>query len=281
MLTNEFRVSKDSDSYVYVPSVAAYQMLFYPTIVGRFRYLPGYHLKRKAFGNYLIILVEEGSIQVHIHGTEYTAPAHSLVFLDCYSTQEYGSLHGATVLWMHFEGATSRQFYEHVSQNLGNVFTPPDYHGIQEDLNAIYEDFHDSLPIDEVTNSRRIYDILLQMLPRHNVQNEAGSGIKRSIIYIKEHFAEDIPLQTLSDVACLSPYYFTRCFRKETGLTPHQYILETRIRSAQFLLSSTDRSVKEIALDVGFSDESGFCASFRRHTGETPSKYRARIRCDA
>lgn len=277
MLTTEFRVSKDSDYYIYTPSMTAHQLFYYPTIVGRFQYLPGYHLRRNNFGNYLFMLIEEGSMQIRIKDTDYTAPAHSLVLMDCYSLQEYGSKDGATVLWMHFDGSMVRPLYEHISQSQGCVSTPTDYERVYNNLYRVYSDIRERRPVNERLASIQIYDTLLSLISTLDVRTETYSSIKRAIIYISDHFTENIPLQTLADVACLSPYYFTRSFRKETGMTPHQYILETRFRSAEFLLSSTDRSIKEIALDVGFADESSFCASFRKHVGESPSKYRLRV----
>lgn len=277
MLQNEFRVSNDSEYFIYTPSMVAHQMLFYPTIVGRSRYMPGYHLKRDNFSNYLFILVEEGSVQLHIKGRDYEAPTHSLILLDCYSSQEYGSTDGACVLWMHFDGSTSRQFYDHISQNLGIVSVPSDYEEIHHNLNTIYSLFREKQAVDENVTSRLIYDTLLRLISTNDVHTNTNSNIQRAILYVSEHFTEPISLQQLADVACLSPYYFTRSFRKETGMTPHQYILETRYRSAQFLLASTEQSVKEIALSTGFADESSFCASFRKRMGQTPSQYRAQV----
>ncbi len=274
MLSTEKGVAPGSDYYVYTPSITAHELLFYPMILGRFTYEPGYHLHRKNFGNFLLMLVEDGTMFVRTGKEIEKAPKNSVVLLDCYATQEYGTTDGATVLWIHFDGPMARSFYEHILQNLGCVFSPEEYDRVHDAIEKIYSAFHEGKPTDEFEESRRLYGVLTSLLSMHDVRADTSSGVKRSISYISEHFAEPLRTETLAEVACLSPYYFSRIFRRTTGMTPHQYVLETRIRTAKFLLSSTERSVKEIALETGFPDESSFCACFRTKTGMTPSDYR-------
>ncbi|MGN1022594.1 MAG: helix-turn-helix domain-containing protein [Lachnospiraceae bacterium] len=274
MYSTETRVAPGSDYYVYTPSVTAHELLFYPLILGRFVYEPGYHLRRKNFGNFLLMLVEDGTMFVRTGREMEKAPKKSAVLLDCYAAQEYGTKDGASVLWIHFDGPMARPFYEHILQNLGCVSLPEGYDNIHSAIGEIYADFQKGKPTDEFEESRRLYSVLTSLLSMHDVRADSTTGVKRAISYISEHFDEPLRLGTLAEVACLSPYYFSRLFRRTTGMTPHQYVLETRIRSAKFLLSSTERSVKEIAVDTGFPDESSFCACFRAKTGNTPSDYR-------
>jgi AraC-like DNA-binding protein len=79
----------------------------------------------------------------------------------------------------------------------------------------------------------------------------------------------------LASKAALSPYHFLRCFKKETGSTPHKYVLAVRINTAKHYLKNTSMSVKEIAAKCGFSSESGFCISFRHITGISPGEFRS------
>ena len=81
-------------------------------------------------------------------------------------------------------------------------------------------------------------------------------------------------MEMLSEKACLSPFYFTRVFTKETGMTPYQYLLSTRISAAKFLLKSTSVSIKEIACRCGFTSSSGFCTAFKKWENLTPKEYR-------
>jgi len=84
---------------------------------------------------------------------------------------------------------------------------------------------------------------------------------------------------SLSDVALsvdLSPFHFLRVFRRVTGTTPHQYLIGARIRLAARLLLDSDRSITEIAYDVGFQDLSNFVRTFHKVVGCSPRIYRRR-----
>ena len=88
---------------------------------------------------------------------------------------------------------------------------------------------------------------------------------------------QELSLEDLAAQAALSPFYFSRLFKRETGFSPHRYILAARIGNAKFLLQSTGDSVKRICFTVGFTSESSFCTAFKKETGLTPSEYRARV----
>ncbi len=97
--------------------------------------------------------------------------------------------------------------------------------------------------------------------------------LRQVINYIHEHVAEDFALQTLADIANLSPFHFTRMFKKSTGLPPRQYLIRCRVqRARQLLLSSTD-SLSSIASQSGFCDQSHFTAHFKRFYGITPKAF--------
>ena len=78
----------------------------------------------------------------------------------------------------------------------------------------------------------------------------------------------------------MSPYHFLRTFRQVVGLTPHQFLLRTRLQRAAVRLRASDEPVSAIAFEAGFNDLSTFNRRFRRVTGLTPSAYRAERRQD-
>ena len=92
--------------------------------------------------------------------------------------------------------------------------------------------------------------------------------------YIHEHYASSINRTELARHASLSEDYLTACFRKELGVTPIAYLNRYRVHQARQLLSDTDKTITEIAMEVGFSDSSYFSRVFRREVGLSPEAYR-------
>jgi AraC family transcriptional regulator len=74
----------------------------------------------------------------------------------------------------------------------------------------------------------------------------------------------------------MSPYHFLRTFRAVVGMTPHQFILHTRLNRAAIRLRRTSESISAIAFATGFGDLSTFNRRFQRVMGQSPSAYRSR-----
>jgi AraC-like DNA-binding protein len=95
-----------------------------------------------------------------------------------------------------------------------------------------------------------------------------------SALWIDANAGDAIDLQSLAKRAGLSVFHYLRVFASVLGVTPHQYLVRTRLRRASRLLADHDRSITEIALDVGFGDLSNFVRSFHRAAGVSPGGYR-------
>ena len=98
--------------------------------------------------------------------------------------------------------------------------------------------------------------------------------------WIDAHSSEDIDLDRIATAAGLSPFHFLRLFSGVLGVTPHQYLVRSRLRNAARLLADAERSVTEIALHVGFADLSNFVRSFHRAAGVSPRGFRKAARGD-
>jgi AraC-like DNA-binding protein len=97
-------------------------------------------------------------------------------------------------------------------------------------------------------------------------------------LWIDANSHEPIDLESVAGKFGLSSFHFLRLFAKVLGVTPHQYLIRSRLRRAARLLAEDARSITEIALDVGFADLSNFVRTFHRTAGVSPRSFRRAAR---
>ena len=97
---------------------------------------------------------------------------------------------------------------------------------------------------------------------------------KRVADYIEEHFAGDISLAALAQIAGLSSYHFARAFKKSFGVPPHRYHMTRRMDRARGLLERSALSVTQIGIEIGFRETSSFTRAYQKFAGVTPSEFR-------
>lgn len=95
--------------------------------------------------------------------------------------------------------------------------------------------------------------------------------------HIERNYAESISMTEMADLAGLSSTHFNRRFRQLLRVSPTGYLRSIRIQAAQGLLTKTSRSLAEIAVDVGFTDQSHLSKRFREVTGMSPAAWRKRF----
>jgi AraC family transcriptional regulator len=142
---------------------------------------------------------------------------------------------------------------------------------------------------ESATPSGRLFsDSLIQTLTLHLLthygtskptkQNVTGglSGYKLRRVkeFIDANLEDDLSLAEISSIADLSQFHFARAFRKSTGLTPQQFLMQQRIERAKDLLSKNDLPIVEVSLRTGFKNQSHFTSLFRKFTRLTPKVWR-------
>lgn len=143
--------------------------------------------------------------------------------------------------------------------------------------------------VKEVENQKEDYELviqnllevlLLKMMRRKafNLEKTSSEKISKDVAfiknYIKQHFREDINLDTLAEAGHINKYYLSHSFKKSVGVSPIEYLIQTRIRESKILLETTNYPISDIAAITGFSSQSFFAQSFKRVANVTPSQYR-------
>lgn len=95
-----------------------------------------------------------------------------------------------------------------------------------------------------------------------------------SALWLDAHSHTAVDLDDAAKQSGLSAFHFLRLFAKVLGVTPHQYLVRSRLRHAARLLADPARSITDVALDVGFADLSNFVRTFHRAAGVSPGGFR-------
>jgi AraC family transcriptional regulator len=98
--------------------------------------------------------------------------------------------------------------------------------------------------------------------------------LKRVCDHIETHLDDRLTLTDLAVVASLSPYHFSRSFKRAVGVGPQRYVMHRRVERAKALIRRTNQPLARIAQAVGFSDQSHLTSVFRREIGVTPGHFR-------
>jgi AraC family transcriptional regulator len=119
----------------------------------------------------------------------------------------------------------------------------------------------------------RHYSEIVQIITPEN-RSLTYSQLQQAIDYIHTNLNRDLSLAELASVINISPTYFASLFKQAMGISPHQYVIQQRVKRAEVMLKRTDLAIADIALQVGFSSQSHLTQHFKRVTGMTPKQVR-------
>ena len=109
---------------------------------------------------------------------------------------------------------------------------------------------------------------------------EDTESLQNVISYIADHYAFDLPLERLANIACMSETKLKSCFKRQFGCSVTQYIQARRMSQAEHLLIDTDFTMGQIAQMIGYTNSSRFAELFKKSTGILPIEYRKIARRD-
>lgn len=148
-------------------------------------------------------------------------------------------------------------------------------------LPGVYQMFHKKEGYSEVCRhfAIGIYFLLQRMLIERNanpnpLRQKRERLIYKILDYLNEHYAENLTLEKISAEFYISKSNLSHTFKKETGLSPIQYMMQRRIGEAQSLLVETSMAIREIEDRLGFNDSAHFSKMFKKCVGVTPKEYR-------
>jgi len=180
-------------------------------------------------------------------------------------------------IWINFKGVLGKELLKIYNLQdtviLRNTNSLPLLLEIQEACQSI----EDPKEYKDVTS--RLFLKLIQFLSdRKPVVDDIDNQTDYIRLYLDCHITENIKLSEVAEFAHTTPEHIIRCFKKKYNITPHQYIIRSKITIAISMLEVTDKTIEEISQELNFSNHHHFSTLFQKNVGVRPSVYRKRIR---
>lgn len=229
-------------------------------------------------------IIERGALGFFYRGENVVAPAGliNLVNPDEVHTGQAATEAGWTYRMFYFGADLLKRAAEAMTERPASL--PFFASGVIDDgrLAALIHQVHRCW-VDETVprleRESRFLHMLVELIARHAdappVLRPVGrehTGVRRAIDYLDGHFHEEIAIDTLAGVACLSPYHFIRVFARQTGLPPHAWLMQLRARKAREMLRR-GIAIADAACLAGFTDQSHLTRTFKRLMGYTPGQF--------
>lgn len=144
----------------------------------------------------------------------------------------------------------------------------------------IYEEYQKDTPYKEFIMQGMLFRIFTTVLEEHISEEltlhpqQLSPPILSAIVYMEDHYKEQPAMEEVAKYAGFSAGYFSRLFHSQLGMTYSTYLNNIQLRHVQILLSTTDKSIMEIAHETGYCHGEYLSVQFKKKTGLTPSQYR-------
>jgi len=255
--------------YFCSPSDFAKEHLYYIHFGGMYTCNSAYEIDRNYYHAFLLFRILKGHLNFKYRGRSFTAKDGDIVFLDCKEYHHYWADDFVTFQWFHFDGSSSQAYFDMLYETQGPCFSEKTE--LYFPFNYILDELKSPAP-EEHKLSFLIHNIIGLLAYRDKRQEP--TVIQKARQFIQDHYHEDITVPDIAKHVALNPFYFSKLFKKITGVAPHQYLSYIRIKYAKTLLAETTHSLTYVAEKCGYSSDSHFIRAFKKETSVTPTYFR-------
>ena len=247
------------------------------------------------------IYAEVGVLELMVHGKPYTLQAGEFCFVNAEELHEIPSagesLHHAIVFRAEFLDFERYDTCEHqcirpittrtlAFPTLSRDLPQETREKVGQCLREVITCYHGKPPCYALHIKILIFQVLELLyqaqaftdVAHSTREEETWTKLKRVMRYMKDNHAQPLTLQELAQQAYLSPAYFCHFFHKATGMSPIAFLNSYRIQRAAQMLAEQDTSIGQIAMEVGFDNQSYFIRKFREYKRVSPREYRRQVR---
>ena len=226
----------------------------------------------------LFFYIITGELKLDYQDKHYCAGSNDIVLLNCYRPQSYYCTSDCEFLFFHFDGNTAPELTDHlIDTNGGPIFHLNNASTVYERINKPVMNLCYQEQVSDAALSSLVYSTLC-LIQENSLLSSAfrsySDPVTKVINYIDKNINQHFTLKELSNYVNLSPYHFSRIFKKETGYSPLEYVSVTKINFAKLALRTSDIAISELAISLGYSSSSSFINAFKAQRGVSPNRYR-------
>lgn len=247
-------------------------------------------LKHHFHDDFEILYVKTGTARISINGHEYTINRGSVVFIsrleghslevlsDVY--ERYYIIPCSDQLEQFISDARLLFVFRNRSADFQHCVDLSEYADeLDECFERIVQEFNTPQKCANLMIAAHLTRILIYAYRKMPQEfNYANKSIFPEIFkiqkYIEANYMNDIKISDIATDHFISNHYLSKCFKALTGYSPKQYLINTRLAHAKFLLDHSNMAVKDVAIKCGFNDVNNFIRIFKESAGLTPYKYR-------
>ncbi len=271
--------SEDSIRLFATPSQSAKKMYYYIQEIGYFHTQEHYFTEREGLNSYLIIYGLSGIGYLNYRGKRYKVTPGQLLFINCMEKHDYETDNNELweILWVHFNGSSSKGYFEQFMEHQGPLVTLPKDTKTPyyiEKMILLHKEKHLQR---EMLSSNYLVNILTEILVEtnsHYDNKDLPHIISQVQDYIDHHFTEKITLDVLEKEFSVSKYHLARLYKRHTGFSIIDYLISLRITHAKQLLRFSDLTIQSISYTVGIENISHFIHLFKTREDITPLQFR-------
>ena len=248
------------------------------------KFVPG---KQYSYNDYLLLYSIDGTARyTKTRTTIYTQP-HSVVISACNTPLTFTRVSREWNFYYFIIGGSHAKLFYNLVRTQNNIILSNPFVNVLDNCIELYNILYSA---EDPANDTWMYlnsSLLIQNI--FNTLYELGHNIRKikeltpaqetvvnmALKYISNNYKNELNIDTICNEISFSKYYFCKIFKRQMGITVHQYVNEFRINKAKELLAYSKLSVNSIASQVGFKTPLTFMRAFERSVHMTPSEYRS------
>jgi len=272
--------SEDSRWIITTPSQFAKHTLFYIQEIGHFRTHSPYYTEREHLDSFLLVYTASGSGKLTYRHETYSLEPGRIFLIHCMNHHRYWTAPGETweLMWVHFNGLAVRGYFDLFAEVHGPILDLSSESRIPLLIGQLLQLQQNKSLEHELLVSQRLSDLLTTILleRQHTVAavTDMPAYIHDLMQEITLKYRQRLTLDHFASRFAVSKYHLSKQFKRYTGFSPNEYLINTRVTKAKEWLKYSDRSVADIAEEVGIDNVSHFIRLFKDREGSTPLVFR-------